>query len=271
MLRRLQSVDEYMDFVHEINGDPEFSDPMLGSLEQIQSHLLDAPGKPSNRIWGVFEDDNMIGLFVFLVLEEETYIEMLVGLSRSLEAYDEMFSFLKETYTGYQADFVFNPHNHLLYKLLQREKAEFEKQQQKMVLQEPVPYQSGHQIELYGPEYREQYVSLHSEDGYWTAQKVIDTQDRFRILLAIEQGEVVGYMDVTHTFEENEPYDMYVKEEYRGKGFEKAMLARAVALNQPKGMMLLAETDQNEEIAMYESLGFVRADGQDSVTAHVLL
>jgi hypothetical protein len=35
--------------------------------------------------------------------------------------------------------------------------------------------------------------------------------------------------------------------------------------------MLIAETDQTAEIAVYESLGFVRADGQDSVTAHVLL
>lgn len=271
MLKRLNGVAEYMDFIKEINSDPDFSDPMLGSAEQIKCNLLDAPHKPANQIWGIYEKEEMTGLFVFLVLEEEAYIEMLVGLSRSREAYAQMLSFLKEKYKGYRADFVYNPGNCLLSDLLRDEKAEFEAEQQKMELKQEVPHESRHQIELYSPKYREQYISMHAEDGYWTADRVIEARDRFRIILAIEKEEAVGYIDITHKYDENEPYDIFVREEYRGRGYGKAMLAKAIELNRPKKMMLLVETENTAAIALYESLGFVRVPGGNSVTCHLPL
>lgn len=272
MLKRLTSASEYMDFVNEINSDPNFSDPNLTRKEQIQHNLLDAPNKPSHQIWGIFEEEEIIGLFAFLVLEDESYIEMLVGLSRTSKAYDEMMSFLKEEYKGYQADFVYNPNNHLLHQLLRDEKAEFDTEQQKMTLKREVSHQSSHQIELYSPQYKEQYLSIHRNDGYWTAEKILDASDRFRVILAVENNnEVVGYIDVTHKYDENEPFDVFVKEEYRKKGYGKAMLARAIALNRPKDMMLLVDVDNTAAIALYESMGFIKSAGENSITAHTLL
>lgn len=271
MLKPLASVTEYMDFINELNRDPNFGDPMLSSEEQIRCNLLEAPNKPTNKIWGVFEEDRIVGLFVFLILKEESYIEMLVGLSRSPRAYEEMFSFLKDTYKGCQADFVYNPGNHLLHQLLLEEKAQFEIEQQKMVLKREIPCHSSRQIELYSPKYREQYLSIHSKDGYWTAEKVIKASDRFRIILAIEESNVVGYIDITHKYEENEPYDVFVKESYRRKGYGKAMLAKAIELNRPKGMMLLVDADNAAAISLYESLGFEKAVGENNITAHVVL
>lgn len=274
MLKPLTSVKEYMDFVHEISLDPNFSDPMLSSEEQIRCNLLDAPDKPTNRIWGIFEGAELTGLFVFLILEEESYLEMLVGLSRSINAYQEMLSFLKETYKGYQADFVYNPGNHLLHTLLADEKSRFEAEQQKMVLKRDIPCQGCRQschVELYSPKYREQYMAIHSKDGYWTADKVIDAPDRFRILLAMEQNQVVGYLDVTHKYKENEPYDVFVKEAYRRRGYGRAMLAKAIELNRLKAMMLLVDADNTAAISLYESLGFVKTVGGNNITAHVLL
>lgn len=271
MLKRLTNVNDYLDFVNEINSDPNFSDPMLRSEEQIWSNLLDAPNKPSHQILGIFEEEEIVGLFVFLVVEEEAYIEMLAGLSRVAKAYEEMLAFLKENYKGYEVDFVYNPGNYLLHDLLRNEKSEFYAEQQKMVLKEAVSYKSDHQIQLYSPEYREQYISIHSNDGYWTADKVIDASDRFRIILAVENNEVVGYIDVTYKYDENEPYDLYVKEEYRNRGYGKAMLARAVELNRPKAMMFLVDADNTAAIALGESLGFRRSVGENSITAHVLI
>lgn len=271
MLKILTSVNEYMDFINEINRDPNFSDPMLSSREQIQCNLLDAPKKPSHQLCGFFEEEEMTGLFAFLILEEESYMEMLAGLSRSLKAYEEMLFFLKETYKGYHVDFVYNPNNHILHNLLRREKAEFDAEQQKMTLKKEVFHNSDHQIELYSPKYREQYTSIHREDGYWTADKVIDAPDTFRIILAIEKNEVVGYIDVTHKFKENEPFDIFVKEEYRKKGYGKAMLAKAIEQNKPNGMILLVDTDDTPAIALCESLGFVKSVRENSVTAHILL
>lgn len=271
MLKILTSVTEYLDFVDEMNRDPDFSDPMLSSQEEIQCNLLDAPGKPTNQILGLFEGVKIVGLFVFLVLKEESYMEMLVGLSRNRQAYQEMLSFLKETYKGYQVDFVYNPRNLFLHTLLLSEKTEFEAEQQKMVLKREVPFQSSHKIELYSPKYREQYIAMHDAGGYWTAEKVIEASDRFRIILALEEDTVVGYIDITYKYEENEPFDVFVKEGYRGRGYGKAMLARAIELNRPKGLMLLVDIDNTAAIALYESLGFDRFTGGNNITAHVSL
>lgn len=272
MIKQLTSVEEYMDFVNIINRDPHFSEPMLTHEEQMRCNLLDAPNRPRNKLLGVFEGEELTGLFNFLVEEEESYLEMLVGLSRSLTAYKEMLAYLKEHYKGYQADFVYNPNNHLLHGLLQKEDSKFDPEMQKMVLKWDVPYQSDHQIELYSPKYREQYCAIHEDkERYWTAEKVIDAAEKFRIILAIEEDKVVGYIDITHKFEENEPYDVFVVEKYRRKGFAKAMLAKAIELNKPKGMMLLVDADDTGAIALYESMGFDKVEGQNNVTAHVVL
>ncbi|MCM1025886.1 MAG: GNAT family N-acetyltransferase [Roseburia sp.] len=269
MLKRITDVSEYMDFINEISGDPDFSDPMLQTREQLRCNLLEAPNRPENQVWGVFEKEEITGLFAFLVLEEEAYLEMLAGLSRVPKAYGEMLSFLKGKYGGCLIDFVYNPGNYPLHKLLQDENAEFETEQQKMVLKKIIPYQSKRQIALYKPEYREQYFSIHQDEGYWTAEKVIDAPEVFRVFLAIAGGEVVGYLDVTYCHDENEPYDLFVKEEYRRMGYGKAMLSKAIELNGSRGMTVLTDIDNAAAIALYESLGFVKMAGENNVTAHV--
>ncbi len=270
MLKKLTNAKEYMAFIRETVNDPSFGDPLLRSEELIQRRLLESPGE-QEQLWGVFEGDRILGLFGFLVLEEEAYLEMLCGVSRSPKAYEEILSFLKETYGGFQADFIYNPGNHLLHRLLQKENAEFDKEDQKMILQKEVPYQSSHQIELYSPAYREQYLSIHTKEGYWTGEKVLDAQDRFRILLAIENGKVAGYIDVTYKYDENEPFDVFVKEEYRRKGYGRAMLAKAIELNRPKAMALQVYVDNYPAIALYEASGFVKIDGANSILAHVVI
>ena len=139
MIRIIKSYDECRDFVLHFQADPCFSDPMLTNAEQVQCNLVKSINDPDKRCAiGVFQENQMVGLFAFLVLRDERYIEMLVGLSREKKAYLEVFHYLEQCYPGYRVDFVFNPGNYLLKNLLENRKAEFEPEQQKMVLTKSV-------------------------------------------------------------------------------------------------------------------------------------
>ena len=120
----------------------------------------------------------------------------------------------------------------------------------------------------FSEQYAAEYCVIHSRDVYWTGEKVAAAPERFRIFLAIDGGRVVGYLDVTHCFEENEPYNLFVLPEYRRRGFGRKLLAAALECNRPKGMMLLVDTDNVPAIRLYASMGFQTVRGQNSLTAH---
>lgn len=269
VVRTIQSMDECIEFVRGFHGDDKFSDPMLSSEEQFQTNLVKCVEHPGEHCaLGVYLGEQLIGLFTFLVLPEERYLEMLVGLSRDRRAYVEILCYLERHYPGYSADVVFNPQNHLWKQLLEERHAEFEPEQQKMVLDVPVTDIDTTGVELYAPEYQEPYLSMHHQETYWTGEKVLEATDRFRVFLAIHEGKVVGYLDVTYCFEQNEPYDLFVLEEYRGMGFGRKLLAKALKCNEPKGMMAMVDVEAVAAIRLFESVGFQRAKHENNVTAH---
>lgn len=269
MIRIIKTYEECREFVSSFWGDPDFSDHMLCHEEQLQNNLIKSIEKPDRHcVLGIYREEQMIGLFAFLVLRDEQYIEMLVGLSREKEAYLEMFHYLKHHFPGYSADFVFNPGNFILKELLELYNADFEPEQQKMVLGTPVLGLDMTGVELLSEKYKEPYCAIHYKDMYWTGEKVVQAQDRFRTLLAIHDGKVVGYMDVTYIFEENEPVDLFVLEEYRRMGYGRKLLAKALEMNQPNAMMLLVDIDNDPAIHLYASMGFAKVQGQNNLTAH---
>ena len=268
MIRRITDFTPYMDWIEGFRGDGRYSDPMLSTEEQIACNLLAAATKPEKHALGVFRGGEMIGLFVLLILPDERYIEMLAGLSRSSAAYEELLRHLAAQYPGYLADFVFNPDNDLLKSALTARGAEFCPEQQKMIFTHDLPAVSGEGIELLSAPYMAQYLAMHNTDMYWTGEKVAAATERFRTFLAVEDGTVAGYLDVTHCYEENEPYDLLVLPAYRRKGWGRKLLAAALRMNEPKDMMLLVETDNAPAIRLYESMGFEAVPGQNSLTVH---
>lgn len=210
----------------------------------------------------------MIGLFSFLVLRDKRYLEMLAGLARDKEAYNEMFSYLQEHFTSYNADFIFNPNNYLLRDLLEQKGAEFDIEQQKMVFVNSTPNVDMSDVELLTEKYISSYLDMHNTNMYWTGDKVVEAIDRFRTFIAVENGSLVGYLDVTYSFDENELFDLLVKEEHRRKGYGRKLLAKALEMNQPNGRMLLVDIDNEAAIRLYESSGFEKAENQNSVVAH---
>ena len=268
MIKPVGSYADCREFAESFQADTDFSDPMLSTEEQIRCNLEKAFTRPNRRILGVYQDVQLAGLFVLLVLDEEKYLEMLVGLSREAQAYRELMEYLARNYPGWKADFVFNPRNGLLKVTLEDVRAEFEQEQQKMVFSGSVIPADATGIREFSEQYAAEYYVIHSRDVYWTGEKVAAAPERFRIFLAIDGGRVVGYMDVTHCFEENEPYNLFVLPEYRRRGFGRKLLAAALECNRPKGMMLLVETDNTAAIRLYESMNFKTVPGQNSLTAH---
>ena len=271
MLKDLHTLSPYLDFIHACSADPDYRDPMLLTEQQLHRNLLDAPENPNTRVLGTFENDTVTGVFALLVLEDEKYLELLAGLSRSAVAYDELLAHLRSACPGYQADFVYNPRNRLLQKALEALDAKFDPEQQKLVLRRTVPYVPDARIVPYRPEYRAQYLALHTGDRYWTGERVLAAPEIFRVLLAIEDGEAAGYIDLTHNSAENEPYDLFVRKESRRRGLGRALLSAAVQENRPNGMALLVDIDNESSIALYESQGFDRAEGENNITAHICL
>lgn len=269
MIKILKDIDEYIDYINRINKTDNYSDPMLSNEVQIKNNLLESVNKKDNITFGIFDhNNNIIGFFVFLVIEEEKYAEMIVGLSDNELAYYELFNYLFGNYKGYNIDFVYNPNNNYLNKLLNEYNANFEVEQQKMQLIKYNNIKRKNEVILYSDKYKEQYINIHLKDTYWTGEKVLTALDKFRVILAIIDNKVVGYIDITHKYEENEPYDVFVKEEYRNMGIATDMLSYAIELDKNKRIMLLVDIDNEKAIRLYEKLGFEKVKG-NNITAHL--
>ncbi len=267
MIRDIASIEACRDFLESIRRDPVCCCPSLSAGERIEDKLLRALNKPGDRVLGAYENGVLTGVFVFLILPEERYLEMLTGLSPSAAAWEEIAAWLEVRCPGYQADFVFSPENALLRALLERKGAFFNPEQQKMVFAGPLPQVDTAGIEPLGEATLPQYLAMHDRDLYWTGERVIETPERFRVLLAVEAGQVLGYADVTCCYEENEPVDLLVLKERRGQGWGRKLLAKALDLNAPKGMSLLVDLDNIPALRLYESLGFAAVPGRNSITA----
>ena len=269
MIKILKNIDEYIDFINKINSIDNYSDPMLSNEVQIKCNLLESVNKKDNIIFGVFDhNNNIIGFFVFLVIEEEKYAEMIVGLSDNELAYHELINYLFDNYKGYNIDFVYNPNNNYLNKFLKENNANFEVEQQKMQLIKINNIKRKNEVILYSDKYKEEYIKLHLKDTYWAGEKVLTALDKFRVILAIKDNKVVGYVDITHKYEENEPYDVFVKEEYRNNGIATDMLSYAIELDKNKRIMLLVDIDNEKAIRLYEKVGFEKVKG-NNITAHL--
>lgn len=271
MLQELHALDGWMDFINDVNADARYRSPMLQCERQLRENLLDAPENPAMRVFGVLDGSQPAGLFSFLVLPEERYIEMLAGLSRREDAYAQMLVHLKAAYPGYRADFVCNPENELLLACLRGAGAAFDPEQQKLVLKSPAPYSGTCCAMHYMPEYEAQYRAMHASDCYWTAERVLDAPETFRVILALDGERLAGYLDVTRSAAVNEIYDLYVAEPYRRRGFARAMLAEAIAQNVASDLMVLTEAADRTATALYQSMGFVPAAGENSVLASMTL
>lgn len=265
VIREIESFDTYEDFIRDVSCSPVFADPHFAFDKR---NLYDALNRdPDHRkAYIVTLDRSVAGLFVWLILPEERYAEMLVGLTREEAAIREMLAYIEEKCRGFQLDFVINPDNTMFSNVLRSENAEFDAPQQWMFWKNETkpPH---HEVVLISSEYESQYLAVHRKDTYWTAEKVLAAKDTFRVFLALHEGKVIGYIDVTFCHEKNEPYDLWVDDRFLHQGYEQALLQKAVKMNRPKTMVSLVNIDDPYEKEIFVSAGFVPMPGTNCVHA----
>ncbi|MCD7772280.1 MAG: hypothetical protein LUH23_09400 [Oscillospiraceae bacterium] len=266
MIKQVFELDEYLGFCESFKTDSEYSDP---HFTYSPDTLYTALERSDRSVYAVFDEDSIIGLFVLLILSEDNYAEMLIGFSREEKAYCELIGMMKEGYAGFTMDFVFNPANQAIKEVLIKNNALLYPEQVRMMATAPSPYQARHRAELLSEKYEEQYRSMHTVDTYWTAERVLSAKDRFRVYVALSGDEVIGYLDVTYCFAENEPYDFKVKESHENEMIEADLLSYALRQNLPNKMMCLVDADNEAEIAVLEAVGFERVEGQNCVTGMI--
>ena len=264
----VKDIHEYREYINSFIGDEKYSDPHLTARIEAGESLDDMIAKKDHHCFVTDDRGKITGLYILMIISEEKYLEMLIGITRDGSSVEELLSFIEKNYPEYEADFVFNPRNHLIKNNLEKRGADFDKEQIKMVYTHKLPEYETTCIEPLSDAYIDQYLEMHSKDVYWTGDKVINATDRFKIFVAVENCIVTGYIDVTHCFAENEPYDILVKKEYRGKGYGRQLLAMALRENEPKDMMLLVDFDNVPAINLYESMGFVKKENGNLLTAY---
>ena len=268
MLEEITSLGGYETFIEEICCDTNYVDP---HYLYDNNNLYNAFEKRDQHVYANINDGNIDGIFVLLILPTEKYIEMIIGLSKSEHAYNELFKYLKKNYKEYRCDFVINPKNILLKNILASKDAKFENGQQRMIARLSSHKEYPLDIQLYSEQWKQAYIDMHVKETYWTAERVLSAFDRFRVFLAIHQEQLVGYLDVTYTYKQNEPYSLIVLPEYQNLGYEQALLSKAIRMNGTNTMMTLVDVNAKEEIRIYEEAGFEVIKGQNSIFATITI
>ncbi|MBQ9544805.1 MAG: GNAT family N-acetyltransferase [Clostridia bacterium] len=263
-VREIRSFEGCEGLIGELSGHPLYFDP---HFKHDPDNLYRSTEKKDERAFAVSDSGKIEGLFVWLILPEERFLEMMIGFTKKEEAFIKMLSYLETNYPDYQMDFVFNPRNPAILGPLKAKGAFFYKEQQKMLQRGTAPDISAGHVELYSSKREEQYRAIHHTDTYWTADRILSAQNRFRVLLAVENGRVRGYLDVTRCCKENEIYDLFVKPEAEGNGYELELLSKALELNGRHPLMVLVDVDAEKEIETYAGAGFEVQKGYNSVLA----
>lgn len=294
-------MDAYTGLIDRFAVDPCYSDPHFAYDPQ---NLYSALTAQDHKVYVSSDGGETTGIFAWVILPEDQYAELIVGFSKSADAWEEILDLIERENPGFQLDFVINPRHDALRGVLQSKGAVFEKEQKKLrLVKEVTATDAGNEdgleqqliyaggapaaegvdvrqrqltrqesseevagnVGILQQEHEPQYSAVHTKDTYWTAERILEARDRFRVFTAVEQGKMVGYLDITTGHSENEPYDLWT-----APGFEryrKALLVEAIRRNRPNGMMVVIDTDDAVEISLYESVGFEAIEGSESVYA----
>ena len=230
---------------------PTDKDGIIKELERLFA-------KPAPRVLVIRDDlGTLQGMFNLFIIPEERYIETDWGFVTTPSVYDALVSYLHNTYPGYHLDAVVTKSNQTMFEAYRKNGLVYQQEQILMDLKAYTPKAVNANIVRYSPEYEVSFRAIHDDEGlYWTAERMLKALDEYDVYIAEENGEAVGYIEMTTLDDENEPIQLLVKPECRGKGYGRALMQTAIENNFPRKMVLDVDADNTVSLNLYLSLGF---------------
>ena len=230
---------------------PQNREGIIKELERLFS-------KPDPRVLVIRDDLEVLqGVFNLFIIPEEHYIETDWGFVTTPSVYDDLIAYLHSTYSGYHLDAVVTKSNQTMFDAYRKNGLVYQEEQILMDLKEYTPKPVNANVIRYSPEYEASFRAIHDDEGvYWTAERMLKALDEHDVFIAVENGEAVGYIEMTACEDENVPIQLLVKPECRGKGYGRALMQTAIENNFPRKMVLDVDDDNTVSLNLYLSLGF---------------
>ena len=261
MIKSIKNKEEIIAFINDIADDECYSTPLYD-----KDKAADIIEKDDCFCIGSYKNGKIRGAFCFLVIKEEKYLESMFLYSRNESSYREMLTYLQDNYPSYEAWFVLNPGNKILRNLLTEKGAYFYTEQSYMEFTGDEPADPEGVIP-YDEKYREAYIALHSDDAYWSGEKMLEAQDRFKIFLYIKDDDLAGYIDVSTGSGVNEVFDVLVSSEYRRQGIGGLLVDKAVREHGGDKLILTVDIDNEPALGLYRKKGFKEIPRNSVLTA----
>lgn len=263
MIKTISDINEHFGWLDGYIYDPSFSSPFCD-----KERIISVSGKVDHVLLGAYKDGQLTGIFCLMVMDDEKTIETIFMYCRDRASYEELMDYLASSYCGYEVWFVFNPKNHILKNSLISRNAFFYTEQRFMEYQgEVLP--DTEEIIPYCAAYKDDYIKIHNNDGYWDGEKVLDQIDHFDVFLCIKNNRLVGYMDISKGTDLVEIMDIWTLPEYRNQGIGALLLRKAISFVSGKRLILTVDVDNDTANHLYEKMGFREIASNNCVTAKV--
>ena len=261
MIKRINDISECLTWLDELVCDEFFSTPFCD-----KERIILIAEKRGSLLLGAYEAERLTGIFCLMILDAEKYIETLFLYTREKQAYEDLLAYLLKEYRGYEIWFVFNPKNPALRAYLSQKEAFFYEEKRYMEYKGAGEENVG-EIMLYDDLYKDEYIGIHSDEGYWDGEKVLEKKDDFYIFLCIRDNKIAGYIDLSKGENTNEIMDIRVLPEYQNHGIGAMLLKKAIYANKENRLVLTVDTDNAPANHLYEKLGFEEIPMNNIITA----
>jgi hypothetical protein len=243
-------------------------------FEQISafvSKIFDKNQSSDDFIISVYNNKSISGIACFTVEKEDKYLECIGGFFDSYVDFTSILKQLRADYKGFTLDFVIRPENEVLSKWLLKNGGIFDEleycyriEEHPVIFTEPTNVKV---VELNNNEsdYIQQYRQIHNdEERYWTAQRVLDASDIFKIFGLVENNKLVGYVDIACKADPVEIYDLkIINTDYYNEYCQHLLgiaLTKIFTVRNIKSVIVLVEESNTNLIKIYSDIGGVIYD-----------